>query len=55
MKSDVPDMDYPMEFEMRSLFNNLINSITVIDGDHIKFNVKDQKTYTGILLQSIRT
>ena len=41
---DVPDMDYPMEFEMRSkLFNNLINSITVIDGDYIKFNVKDQK------------
>ena len=41
---DVPDMDYPMEFEMRSkLFNNLINSITVIDGDYIKFIVKDQK------------
>ena len=37
-------MDYPMEFEMRSkLFNNLINSITVIDGDYIKFIVKDQK------------
>lgn len=46
---DVPDMDYPMELEIRSkLFNNLINSITVIDGDYIKFNVCEQK----LLLQS---
>ena len=46
---DVPDMDYPMELEIRSkLFNNLINSITVIEGDYIKFNVCEQK----LLLQS---
>ena len=46
---EVPDMDYPMEFEMRSkLFNNLINSITVIEGDYIKFNVYEQK----LMLQS---
>ena len=41
---DIPDMDYPLEFEMRSkLFNNIINSITVIDGDYIKFNINNQK------------
>lgn len=41
---DIPDMDYPVEFEMRSkLFNNMINSITVIDGDYIKFNINNQK------------
>ena len=43
-KIQVPDMDYQMELDISSkLFTKIINSITILDSEHIEFAVKNSK------------